>query len=121
MEYISVGIVLFVYLAGSVFFNSHFYLRSKVNGVGASFKTAEGAYDKILSNADKYTITFVDADGEVVNEVSAADLGVDVNYDVDQVQTLLDSQTGFNWLARVIVPAEFYTKTGNAYDESKVK
>ena len=44
------GIVLFVYLAGSIFFSSHFYLRSKVNGVGASFMNAESAYEKILSS-----------------------------------------------------------------------
>ena len=50
MEIIA-GIVLFVYLAGSIFFGSHFYIRSRVNGVGASFRTAESAYEKILSNA----------------------------------------------------------------------
>ncbi|SCZ76710.1 L,D-transpeptidase family protein [Pseudobutyrivibrio xylanivorans] len=115
------GIVLFVYLAGSIFFGSHFYIRSKVNGVGASFKTAEGAYEKILTNADKYTITFENAEGEVINEVSAADLGVDVNYQVDEVQALLDQQTGFNWIGRLIIPEENYTKTGNAYDETKVR
>ncbi|SFN59111.1 Putative peptidoglycan binding domain-containing protein [Pseudobutyrivibrio sp. UC1225] len=115
------GIVLFVYLAGSVFFENHFYIRSKVNGVGASFRTAEGAYEKILSNADKYTITFINDEGDVVNEVSAADLGVDVNYQVEEVQYLLDQQTGMNWIGRLFVPAENYTKTGNAYDEEKVK
>lgn len=115
------GIVLFVYLAGSIFFGSHFYIRSKVNGVGASFKTAEGAYEKILTNVDKYTITFENAEGKVINEVSAADLGVDVNYQVDEVQALLDQQTGFNWIGRLIIPAENYTKTGNAYDETKVR
>ena len=115
------GIVLFVYLAGSAFFNSHFYIRSKVNGVGASFRSAEGAYDKILTNADKYTITFENADGETINEVSAADLGVGVNYQVDEVQYLLDSQTGLNWVGRLLVPAEYYTKTGNSYDEAKVR
>lgn len=115
------GIVLFVYLAGSLFFGSHFYIRSKVNGVGASFRSAEGAYEKILSNADKYTITFINDDGDVVNEVSAADLGVAVNYPVEEVQYLLDQQTGMNWIGRLFVPAENYTRTGNAYDEEKVK
>lgn len=118
---IGVGIVLFVYLAGSIFFSSHFYIRSKVNGVGASFRSAQSTYDKILTNADKYTITFENADGEVINEVSAADLGVDVNYQVDEVETLLDSQTGFNWIGRLFVPTEYYTKTGNSYDAAEVK
>ncbi len=115
------GIVLFVYLAGSIFFSSHFYIRSKVNGVGASFLGAENTYNKIVENADKYTITFVNADGDVVNEVSAADLGVGVNYPKEQVQELLDSQTGFNWILRLIVPAEYYTSTGNSFDKTKVK
>ena len=118
---IVIGIVLVVYLAGSLFFRSHFYIRSKVNGVGASFKTAESTYEKILSSADKYTISFVDSDGNVINEVNSSDLGVGVNYDEDQVQDLLDSQTGFNWVIRLFVPAEYYTATGNSYDSEKVK
>ncbi len=118
---IVLGILLIVYLAGSLFFRSHFYIRSKVNGVDASFKTAEGAYTKILNSADQYTISFVDADGNTVNEVSASDLGVGVNYEADQIQDLVDSQTGFNWIVRIFVPAEYYTQTGNSYDISKVE
>ena len=118
---IIIGIVLIVYLAGCLFFRSHFYIRSKVNGIGASFMNSKSTYDKIISMADKYTISFVDANGDVVNEVSASDLGVAVNYDVSQVQDILDKQTGFNWVARIIAPAEYYTATGNAYDAKKVE
>lgn len=118
---IILGIVLVIYLLGSLFFRSHFYIRSKVNGVDASFKNAESTYAKIVNSADKYTISFVDNDGEVINEVNSSDLGVGVNYDVNQVQDLLDSQTGFNWLLRMIVPAEYYTATGNSYNSEKVK
>ena len=117
---IILGIILIVYLAGSLFFGSHFYIRSKVNGVGASFMTASSTYDKIINSADKYTISFVDADGNVINEVSSSDLGVGVNYDEAEVQTLLDSQTGFNWVLRLFAPAEYYTATGNSYDSAKV-
>ena len=70
---IIVGALLIIYLAGCIYFNDHFYIRSKVNGVGASFKDAQGAYDKIINSADHYNITFVDGDGNVVNEVSSAD------------------------------------------------
>ncbi len=118
---ITTGIVLFVYLAGSLFFGNHFYIGSSVNGVGTSFLTAEGAYEKILSNADHYNITFVDGDGKELTEVSAKDLGVAVNYDVDQVQHLLDEQTGFNWVLRMLFHSDNYTKTGNSFDADKVK
>ncbi|MBE5910711.1 L,D-transpeptidase family protein [Pseudobutyrivibrio sp.] len=117
---IIVGVLLLVYLAGSLFFRNHFYIRSTVNGVGASFKSAEGTYDKIINSADHYTISFVDDEGNVVNEVSSGDLGVGVNYDVSQVQDILDTQTGFNWVGRLFVPAEYYTATGNSYDSAKV-
>ena len=118
---IALGVVLFVYLSGSVYFENHFYIGSRVNGVEASFKNAKAAYEQILTNADDYKITFVDAKGNEVNQVSAEDLGFEVNYPVKQVQSLLDSQTGFNWVARIFVPAQYYTKTGNTYDKVKVK
>ncbi|WP_044938402.1 L,D-transpeptidase family protein [Pseudobutyrivibrio sp. LB2011] len=117
---IILGIILIIYLAGSLFFRNHFYIRSKVNGVGASFRTAQSTYDKIINSADKYTISFIDADGNVINEVSSSELGVGVNYDESEVQTLLDSQTGFNWVLRLFAPAEYYTATGNSYDSAKV-
>ena len=117
---IILGIVLIIYLAGSLFFRNHFYIRSKVNGIGASFRTAQSTYDKIINSADKYTISFIDADGNVINEVSSSELGVGVNYDESEVQTLLDSQTGFNWVLRLFAPAEYYTATGNSYDSAKV-
>lgn len=117
---IILGIILIIYLAGSLFFRNHFYIRSKVNGVGASFRTAQSTYDKIINSADKYTISFIDADGNVINEVSSSELGVGVNYDESEVQTLLDSQSGFNWVLRLFVPAEYYTATGNSYDSAKV-
>ena len=41
--------ILVVYLIGSLFFRNHFYIRSKVNGVGASFLGAESTYNKICS------------------------------------------------------------------------
>ena len=115
------GAILLVYLVGSIYFRNHFYIRSTVNGVGASFKSAEAAYEKINDSANVYTISFVNADGDVVNQVSSDTLGVEVNYDVDQVRDLLDKQTGFNWIGRIFAPAEYYTKTGNSYDAAKVK
>ena len=115
------GTLLIVYLVGCLYFENHFYIRSTVNGVGASFKDAPSTYDKIINSADAYTLSFVDADGNVVNEVSSGDLGVGVNYDVNQVQAILDQQSGFNWVGRLFVPAEYYTATGNSYDEAKVK
>ena len=118
---IIVGIALIIYLLGSLYFMNHFYIRAKVNGVGASFKSAQATYDKIVGSADKYTISFKDGEGNVVNEVNSSDLGVGVNYDVSQVQELLDFQTGFNWIGRLIIPAEYYTATGNSYDIDKVK
>ena len=118
---IILGVFCVIYLAGSLFFRNHFYIRSKVNGVGASFKDADSTYEKIVSSADKYTISFIDAENNIINEVSSSDLGVGVDYDVSQVQDILDTQTGFNWIGRLIIPAEYYTATGNSYDSAKVK
>ncbi len=115
------GAAAAIYLIGSLYFSNHFYIRSKVNGVDASFKTAEAAFEKIQASADDYSIEFIDVDGNKVNEVSAKDLGVEVNYDVNQVQELLDKQTGFNWIGRIFVAAEYHTKTGNSFNMDKVK
>lgn len=118
---IVVGVALLLYVALSVFFQTHFFIRSTVNGVPASFKSADSVYHAIMESAEDYTLSFVYSDGTVESTLTSEELGVRVNYDSNQVQELLNSQNGFLWVAKLFSPAEYSTAKGNTYDADRVE
>ena len=117
---IGVGAIIVVlalaYVGLAMFFNSHFFFRSTVNGVSASAKTAEAVYDKIKDSAGEYELSLVRGDGTVEAVLTGDDLGVEVNYNLEDVQALLDGQNGFEWVSKLITPVEYTTELGNDFN-----
>ncbi|MCR4694821.1 MAG: L,D-transpeptidase/peptidoglycan binding protein [Pseudobutyrivibrio sp.] len=114
------GILFVVYLLGVLFFRGHFYIRSTVNGVDASFMTAQDCYEKIVKSADVYSISFLDGQGEEIYKISPDEIGMGLSYQEDQVETILSEQSGFNWIGSIFAPKEYFTSDGNNYDQAKV-
>ncbi len=118
---IVLGAILLIYLLLGLFFGSHFYIRSTVNGVGTSFKSAQGAYKEILKDADGFSITIVDEDGAEIHTISSSELGLSVDYDESAVAALLEGQNGFAWPYYLLVGCDYTTEQGNTYDKSAVE
>ena len=60
---IVVGVLLLIYVIFSIFFMSHFFFRSTVNGVPSSGKSAAGMVSKIQDTAKDYSLEITDEDG----------------------------------------------------------
>lgn len=114
-----VALVL-IYVVLGFYFNSHFYIRSTVNGVGASFKSPAGAFKAITNDASDFTITFIKEDGSDGAVVTSDQVGLSVDYEVDDVATLLDGQNGFAWGYYLIKGKAYNTSQGNTFDETLV-
>ncbi len=116
---IVVALVL-IYVVLGFYFNSHFYIRSTVNGVGTSFKSPAGAFKAITNDASDFTITFVKEDGSDGAVVTSDQVGLSVDYEVDDVAALLDGQNGFAWGYYLIKGKAYNTSQGNTFDEALV-
>ncbi len=114
-----VALVL-IYVVFGFYFNSHFYIRSTVNGVGTSFKSPAGAFKAITNDASDFTITFVKEDGSDGAVVTSDQVGLSVDYEVDDVAALLDGQNGFAWGYYLIKGKAYNTSQGNTFDEALV-
>lgn len=115
------AVLVVVYVAFGLFFANHFYIRSTVNGVGTSFKSAQGAYDKILEDASGFSISIVAEDDSVIKTISSEELGLSVDYDESDVAALLEGQNGFAWPYYLIVGCDYNTAQGNTYNQAQVE
>ena len=52
-----VGALVVIYLAGSIFFQSHYLPRTVINGISCTGKNADGVKDAITSEVKNYKLT----------------------------------------------------------------
>lgn len=114
-------ILVLLYMGISIFFSSHFFINSTVNGIKSSWKSAAAVYDEIKEDAKSYAINIVDANGNVVETVKSSDIGFSVNYSEEDVAKLLKKQNGFKWVVGIFKPSEYETKKANSYNASMVQ
>ena len=112
-------IMLAVYLGISVYFNSHFFPGSEINGMDVSGKTVEQAEELIATDVSDYTLVLKLRGGKTEN----LDGGMmEFSYVSDgAIQDLKDSQNSFLWFPAYFHP-ETYTMTAQTtYNEEMLK
>ena len=105
---IVVGVLAIIYVIFSIYFMSHYFFRSTVNGVPSSGKSAAGMVEDIKESAADYSLAITDEDNSVTNILSGdIDLSVDVTE--DKLKTLFDDQNGFAWIKYLFTDKEYVT------------
>lgn len=108
-----------IYVGLGVFFQSHFYFRSTVNGVNASAATLDTVKGRIRQQAADYRMTITEADGK--SEVlSSQDVGMEVDVENGSIDRLLENQNGFLWGLHLFVPAEYVSEALVSVDNGAV-
>ena len=93
---ISFSILFVLYLGMSIYFSSHFYFGSVINGINASGKTVEKVDKEMSLKTETYTLVLKERNG-VNEQIKAADIGLKYNANV-KIQALKDSQNSFLWV-----------------------
>ncbi len=91
-----VALLALVYIAGAVFFSSHFIVNTKVGGIDASWLSVDEVAAKATESAASYTDT-IEGQGFTL-ELSAADLGLTVDSDAF-ARDAFATQNAFAWPA----------------------
>jgi len=103
---IVVGALLLIYVIFSIFFMSHFFFRSTVNGVPSSGKSAAGMVSKIQDTAKDYSIEITDEDG-TKTKIASNDIDMDVDVTEDKLKDLFKDQNGFAWIKYIFTDKEY--------------
>ncbi|MDD6194810.1 MAG: peptidoglycan binding domain-containing protein [Lachnospiraceae bacterium] len=113
------GVLVVAFVGMGFFFESHFFLRSTVNGVNSSGATAAAMETRLTEATQGYQLTLVEADGKT-EVLSTQDLGMETNIEQERLQELINDQNGFLWVYYLIAGKEYQDETLVSCDRSTI-
>ena len=108
-----------LYIGLSVYFMSHFYFRTTINGVDVSGKSTDVAMDTIQNAMDNYELVVIERDG-TLDSILGKDFELEMQMDVD-VDTYLETQNGFAWIIKLFAPDYHESDLEVSYDAAKLE
>ena len=96
------GVICLIYVAISVYFMSHFFVNTKINGKNFSGKTTSDAEKYLQTNIKDYKLTILENEGRQ-DVISGSEIGLEYRAGTE-TEKLLKDQNGFAW------PKAFFTE-----------
>lgn len=94
--------ICLIYVAISVYFMSHFFVNTKINGKNFSGKTASDVEKYLQTNIKDYKLTILENEGRQ-DVISGSEIGLEYRAGTE-TEKLLKDQNGFAW------PKAFFTE-----------
>ena len=115
---IALGLIIAMYLGGVLYFNSHFYFGTTINGKNVSGKTVDGANKEITDIIKNYKLTLKGRDG-TTEAITASQINLKYNA-LDKIKNIKKSQNPFNVLSGIRKSKNYEIKNAISYDEEKL-
>ena len=96
------AVICLIYVAISVYFMSHFFMNTKINGKNFSGKTASDVEKYLQTNIKDYKLTILENEGRQ-DVISGSEIGLEYRAGTE-AEKLLKDQNGFAW------PKAFFTE-----------
>ena len=96
------AVICLIYVAISVYFMSHFFVNTKINGKNFSGKTASDVEKYLQTNIKDYKLTILENEGRQ-DVISGSEIGLEYRAGTE-TEKLLRDQNGFAW------PKAFFTE-----------
>ena len=113
------GVILAVYFGFAIFFSSHFYFHTTINGVDYSLQSVSKVEDAMTQEVGVYKLSLKEADGDVdVIDGQQIDLSYKKG---EELNTLLKNQNVFLWPRSLWENFDIQAPVGVEYDETKLE
>lgn len=110
--------VVVIYLGFSVYFMSHFYFNTEINGHDFSAKSANAVEKYVEEQVENYTLTILEKDNQS-DTISGSE--INLTYESgDEIRDALKSQNGFLWPAGLFSKKSSQISIDVTYDEAKL-
>lgn len=100
-----VGVLAAAYIGVSVYFTSHFYMNTEINGHDFSMKTAADVKEYIEQQVQGYSLTILEKDNKT-DSISGEEISLKYNENKD-IENVLKKQNAFLW------PQAFFVKNSS--------
>lgn len=112
------GVILVIYLGLSVFFMSHFYFNTTINGVEFSAKSVKDVESYMEQQVKDYELDLNESDGGI-EIIKGSDIDI-VYKKGKELEKLVKSQNAFLWPKSLWEKPEITASVGVSYDETKL-
>ena len=120
---ITIGVVMLSLIAGyiglSIFFTSHFYIGTTINGVDVSGKSIETAKQTIQKSMDEYELLITERDG-TTSSVIGSDFSLKTKWN-NEIDNFLALQNGYSWITKLFEPDQHTSKMYISFDKEKLE
>ena len=114
-----VGVFVTVYIFVSVYFQSHFYSGTKVDGIDVSGYTVDEVKEAIQQQVENYTLVISAKDGETATLTADE---INLNYKDDKkVDELMSNQDAWQWFMSLGRNKSYEISAGTTYDRDKAE
>ena len=113
------AILVAVYVALGMYFKTHFWFRTEINGVNCSRKTVAETQDIITERTEGYRLVLVE-DGEQIGVINGDDVGMQLEFD-EGMHEALQNRNAFAWPVSLLRKTSLKFKTMITYDEEKLQ
>ena len=113
---IVIAALVAAYLITAYYFTNHFLPNTVINGIDASTMTVEEVQEALRNEVDAYEIT-IEERGGGTETVSGTEIGLEMDFD-DTLDTFLDKQGAFAWIANLSGTKTFDPEKLLHYDET---
>ncbi len=113
-----VAAILVVYIGLSIFFMSHFYFKTTLNGKSVSGYSADKVFDSWEDEIGNYSLKIVESDG-TESELKGSDIDMTLQWD-DTIAKMISKQNGFAWPAKLFNPDQNTSEAIVTFDEDKL-
>lgn len=100
------AVCLVVFVGFGIYFQSHFYFRSTINGTKTSGVNVSTAKDRLSASAKGYELKITDKKKNI-KTLTADDLGIEIDITDKKLQNIMDKQNGFMWVYYLFNPKEY--------------
>lgn len=112
------ALLVVVYVGFAIYFNSHFFFGTTINGVDCHGMTAKEASNSIQQYLDTYTLTIQCRDSKT-EELVSDKFGLRSVLTTD-LSEFKDKQGGFGWIASLFKDYTYTAEAKKSYDEDKL-
>lgn len=114
-----VAVIAVVYLGMSVFFMSHFYINTEINGHDFSMKTASDVEKYMKDQVSDYSLTVLELDQ--ASDTIDGDT-IDLEYEAtDEIKDAIKNQNAFLWPAGIFAKKSSQIELEVSYDDNKLQ
>ena len=85
------------YISISLYYNTHFYMNTTINGIETSNMTVEQAEEVIQKEFKSYSLSLVGRN-DLTDQLNGRDFNIYARFD-GSLEDLLDSQNSFMWIS----------------------